>query len=142
MAKYQKKSSSDSSTKVAKGSSNKKATKRANAGGVTKQSKAKKGKAKKAKDPNAPKRPSNAYIHYCKKVRSDVKAANPNLKPTEINQKMGEQWKNLSDEEKAPFEKLVEKDKLRYQQEMANYVPPEPTDDDDAADDDDDDQAE
>ena len=35
-----------------------------------------------------------------------------------------EKWKKLSEEEKQRFKEAAEKDKLRYDNEMANYTPP------------------
>ena len=35
-----------------------------------------------------------------------------------------EKWKTLSEEEKQPYKEAAEKDKIRYENEMANYTPP------------------
>ena len=64
-------------------------------------------KAKKAKDPNAPKRPLNAYMKYAQEVRpalaKEMKEANPACKVTDIAKAIGVMWKALSDEERAEY---------------------------------------
>ena len=37
---------------------------------------------------------------------------------------LGELWKQLTAEEKAPFEKQAAQDKQRYEKEMQSYTPP------------------
>ena len=44
---------------------------------------------------------------------------------------LGEQWKKISDGDKAKFEKKAEEDKKRYQKEMVDYTPPSDDDDSD-----------
>jgi hypothetical protein len=64
-------------------------------------------KAKKAKDPNAPKRPLNAYMKYAQVVRpglaKEMKEANPACKVTDVAKAIGVMWKALSDEERAEY---------------------------------------
>ena len=64
-------------------------------------------KAKKAKDPNAPKRPLNAYMKYAQVVRpalaKEMKEADPKCKVTDIAKAIGVMWKALSDEERAEY---------------------------------------
>jgi hypothetical protein len=45
-------------------------------------------------------------------------AANPELKMTEMSVKMGEGWRSLTEQEKAPFATLAAADKARYTEEM------------------------
>lgn len=47
---------------------------------------------------------------------------------------LGEEWKKLSDEDKAPYEEQAEEDKERYQKEMEDYTPPSDDDDSDSDD--------
>ena len=53
---------------------------------------------------------------------------------------MGQEWKALPESDKAPFIKLADKDKARYEKEMKNYTPPSapPADEDDDEEDEDD----
>lgn len=76
---------------------------------------------KKKKDPNAPKKNLTAYFMFQKEVRPQIVADNPNLKVSEVAKEIGEQWKNLDQDQKSKYEKLAEQDKERYQREMEAY---------------------
>lgn len=82
---------------------------------------AKKKKKKKEKDPNAPKKNVTAYFHFAAEKRPEIKAEDPSLSITEQAKKIGSLWKDLSAEEKVPYEKIAEKDKERYLKEMEEY---------------------
>ena len=64
-------------------------------------------KAKKAKNPDAPKRPLNAYMKYAQEVRpalaKEMKEANPACKVTDVAKAIGVMWKALSDEGRAVY---------------------------------------
>lgn len=79
---------------------------------------------KKLKDPNAPKKPTSAYIYFCNDKRPVVKKQNPDMKVTEIVSKLGKEWKSISKKESAAYHTKAEKDKQRYMKEMESYVPP------------------
>ncbi len=44
---------------------------------------------------------------------------------------LGEEWKKISDDDKAEFEEKAEEDKKRYKKEMQDYTPPSDDDSDD-----------
>lgn len=46
------------------------------------------------------------------------------MKTTEIVRVIAEKWSNMTDEEKAPYVKLAEDDKVRYNREISNYEGP------------------
>ena len=52
-----------------------------------------------------PKRPPGPYMLFCKVKRPKVVAANPEFAFGEVGKKLGEEWKKLSDAEKASYEK-------------------------------------
>lgn len=79
---------------------------------------------KKLKDENAPKKNKNSYMFFCDKKRPQIKAANPDLKVTEIAKLLGQSWKEATSESKAKYEKKAEADKVRYQAEIADYKRP------------------
>ncbi len=91
----------------------------------------KKAKKGKKKDPNAPKKPLTVFMCYSNEVRSKLKADNPELEFGDLAKLVGKKYKELTDEEKAKYEKMAKKDKQRYEQEMSNYTPPSDDDDDD-----------
>ena len=45
----------------------------------------------------------SGYIVYCQEERSNIKARNPELSPTQITSALGSQWKALDDEERAAY---------------------------------------
>ena len=81
-------------------------------------------KKKAKKDPNAPKRGKSSYFFYMDAMRDKVKQDNPEASFSEIGKLLGAGWKKLSSDEKAKYEKMAEKDKQRYQKEMAGYTKP------------------
>ena len=84
---------------------------------------------KKKKDPTAPKRGKSSYIFFCSAKRPEIKEEYPTEPTTGIIKKLGEAWRNLSDEEKVPFVKQAVVDKKRYSRDMESYVPSEDSSD-------------
>jgi len=83
-------------------------------------------------------------MYFCNQNRPNIKESNPEAKFSEIGKLMGQKWKELSPEEKKPYEASALHDKKRYQDELARLGPSaEDSDssDDDDNDDDDDNQA-
>eukprot|EP01120_Amphizonella_sp_Union-15-10_P000522 TRINITY_DN10530_c0_g1_i4.p1 TRINITY_DN10530_c0_g1~~TRINITY_DN10530_c0_g1_i4.p1 ORF type:complete len:349 (-),score=103.86 TRINITY_DN10530_c0_g1_i4:51-1097(-) len=83
----------------------------------------KKRKVKQKKDPNAPKRPLNAYMFYSQEMRPKVLAENPEMAK---NQKgvltvIGKEWKKLTPQQKEPYVKQAEEAKVRYTEAIAVY---------------------
>jgi len=85
---------------------------------ITKKGGKKKKKDKKEKDPNQPKRAKNPFMIYSAEKRSSFKDDNPDAKPTEIVTMLGTAWKELSDDEKEPYQEKAAKEKERYNTEM------------------------
>tara|TARA_B100000989_G_scaffold231731_1_gene178532 strand:- start:382 stop:822 length:441 start_codon:yes stop_codon:yes gene_type:complete len=71
------------------------------------------------KDPNKPKRGKNPFMLYSSAKRAEMKAANPDSKPTEIAKMLGATWADLDDEDKKEYVEAAAKDKERYEKEMA-----------------------
>ena len=79
--------------------------------------KGKKKKAKKEVDPDAPVKPKkakNAFMLFTAANREQVKADNPDIKPTDISKKMGEMWAELEGEDKEEYVEEAEKLKAEY----------------------------
>lgn len=57
-------------------------------------------KPKKEKDPNAPKRPSSAYLHFQNDVRGWYKENNPGVPYSSLVDEMSRKWKELTPTEK------------------------------------------
>lgn len=70
-------------------------------------------------DDNAPERPPSAYVIFSNRMREELKGRN--LSFTEIAKLVGENWQNLSPEEKEPYEQQASTAKERYNNELAEY---------------------
>lgn len=74
-----------------------------------------------ATDPNAPKRGLSAYMFFANEQRDKVRNDNPELKFGDVGKVLGQKWKELSEAQKAPYEKKAAADKKRYEDEKAAY---------------------
>jgi uncharacterized protein (DUF736 family) len=77
---------------------------------------------KRKKDKNAPKRPLSSFMYFSTAKRSEFAQANPQADFKMLGKIIGAAWKELSDADKKPYEKLNAKDKERYESEKANYT--------------------
>lgn len=84
---------------------------------------------KAAKDPNAPKRPKNGFMLFSDDVRATVKdeletaLENPEVKiqQKDVARKLGEMWKELGPDDKAPYEQQAAIAKEEYTRAKAIY---------------------
>ena len=60
----------------------------------------------------------SAYVLFCNYKRSEIRAKNPKLTPTDIMSLLGKMWKETSD--KTEWNVLAEKDKERYKREISS----------------------
>ena len=72
-----------------------------------------------------PKGKMSAYAFFVQACRELHKQSHPdeNVIFSEFSKKCADRWKTMSDKEKLRFNQLAEKDKTRYEVEMASYVP-------------------
>jgi len=70
-------------------------------------------KRKRRKDPNEPKGAPSAYILYANSIREDIKKENPDAQFTDTGRIIGQKWKQLTEEQRKPFNE--ESEKLRVQ---------------------------
>jgi len=82
------------------------------------------------KDKNAPKNPTTAYMYYSKEKRAELQEKHKGIKFGDLSKQISASWKTLSDEDKKPYVKLHEQDKVRHQQAMKNYTKPSESSDD------------
>jgi len=78
-------------------------------------------KRKQMKDPNAPKRPLNAYFMFCNDERASVKAVHSEFTPSEISKELGRRWGEVDAATKQKYESMAQNDKARYEREMSAY---------------------
>ncbi|XP_006648516.1 high mobility group B protein 13-like [Oryza brachyantha] len=74
---------------------------------------------KKDKDPSKPKHPMSAYFVYSQERRAALIAEKKNV--PEIGRITGEEWKGMTEAEKAPYEEAARKQKEEYQKQMEAY---------------------
>ncbi|KAK1286234.1 High mobility group B protein 6 [Acorus calamus] len=73
-------------------------------------------KKKKKKDGSEMKKPSPAYILWCKDQWNEIKKENSSIEFKEMSNILGAKWKNLSTEEKKPYEEKYQAEKEAYLQ--------------------------
>jgi len=73
------------------------------------------------KPPKQPDKPLPAYMRYSRKVWESVKTKNPEMKMWDIGKLIGEQWRNLPEEERQSFNAEYEIEKSEYQEAMKAY---------------------
>ncbi|KAL1282153.1 hypothetical protein QQF64_000956 [Cirrhinus molitorella] len=78
------------------------------------------------KDPNKPRGKTSSYAFFVQTCREEHKKKNPgtSVNFSEFSKKCSERWKTMSSKEKGKFEEMAKTDKVRYDREMKNYVPP------------------
>jgi len=81
-------------------------------------------KGKKKKDPNAPKRPTTAYMLFNSIKRAEIKKENPDASFGDLARLVSAAYKELSEDDKAIWLKKAAEDKTRYEEQMKLYVPP------------------
>uniref|UniRef100_A0A1I7ZYX9 FACT complex subunit SSRP1 n=1 Tax=Steinernema glaseri TaxID=37863 RepID=A0A1I7ZYX9_9BILA len=76
-------------------------------------------KRKKKKDPNAPKKAMTAYFLWLNDNRPNIRKEGDTV--TDTAKRAGTMWKELSAEDRAPYEKQAQEDKRRYEREMKEF---------------------
>jgi hypothetical protein len=69
-----------------------------------------------------PKRGVTAYIYFCKEYRNIIKKEKPHLSAKELTTELSSSWKNISDDDRKPYDNLASIDKTRYENEKNNIV--------------------
>lgn len=78
--------------------------------------------AQKRKDPKAPKRASNAYMIFCREQRTALKEKRPELPFGKLGARLGEIWREMTAEQKKPYELRAANDRDRYKLEASHYT--------------------
>jgi structure-specific recognition protein 1 len=79
------------------------------------------GEPREKKDPNAPKRANSAFMFYAIERHPTLKEENPEWAFSEFGKALGTEWGQMSEREKVPYAKQNEKDRERYDWEMASH---------------------
>jgi hypothetical protein len=70
---------------------------------------------------NRPRQPLGPYLYYFIYARSKIASVHPNKKASELISLLGDQWVQMSTEEKAPFLEINDKDVKRYSRQLAEF---------------------
>mmetsp|Transcript_31496 Transcript_31496/g.53154 ORF Transcript_31496/g.53154 Transcript_31496/m.53154 type:complete len:593 (-) Transcript_31496:185-1963(-) len=97
----------------------KKKSKKSSSGGDDDGKKKKKKRAK--KDPNAPKGALSAFMFFSSADRKRILAGDASLSMVEVSKVVGTHWREMTAEQKAPYEEQARADKQRYAEEMAAF---------------------
>lgn len=73
-------------------------------------------------DKKQPKRKRTAYLFYTSSMRSKVSIQHQGLPPAEITRILANNWKNLTDEERAPFIERAKEDQNRWENEKLDFM--------------------
>ncbi|KAJ0245391.1 FACT complex subunit SSRP1 [Hirschfeldia incana] len=93
---------------------------------ATEEGSSKKKIQKKKKDPNAPKKAMSGFMYFSQMERDNIKKDNPGIGFGEIGKVLGDKWRQMSAEEKEPYEAKAQVDKKRYKDEISDYKNPQP----------------
>ncbi|KAI5652049.1 HMG (high mobility group) box domain-containing protein [Phthorimaea operculella] len=79
------------------------------------------------KDPNAPKKPCNAFFQFCQEQRPVVVAEassemGSELTKQEVTRQLASRWRALTSEEKRVYVAMFERSKEKYAEEMSAYI--------------------
>ncbi|GMR53805.1 hypothetical protein PMAYCL1PPCAC_24000, partial [Pristionchus mayeri] len=79
-------------------------------------------KKKKLEDPNAPRRPRSAYVHFLSAQRAKYGSAKGGVNQREINEMLAAEWRALNDTEREVFIIKSNKEKEEYSKLMEVYM--------------------
>lgn len=79
-------------------------------------------KKKRTRHPTAPKHPMSGFLFYASYMRPSVTEQHPGSTVGPISKIIAEHWRNLTPEERAPWEEKAAEDKKRYAREMEVYL--------------------
>ncbi|XP_047504884.1 HMG1/2-like protein [Pieris napi] len=79
------------------------------------------------RDPNAPKKPCNAFFQFCQEQRPVVLAETTNemgSEPSkqEVTRQLASRWRALTNDEKRIYVAMFERSKEKYAEEMSAYI--------------------
>ncbi|KAK8692847.1 hypothetical protein V6N13_070452 [Hibiscus sabdariffa] len=78
-------------------------------------------KAKKERDPLKPKQPMSAFFLFSNEWRAALLAEDRSKNVTDVAKIAGEEWKNMTEEQRRPYDEMAKKNKEKYMEEMEVY---------------------
>ncbi|GAB0091087.1 hypothetical protein DMENIID0001_058900 [Sergentomyia squamirostris] len=81
------------------------------------------------KDPNAPKKPPNAFLQFCQEQRSTVldeisserQPGEPEPSKQELTRELASRWRSMGNDDKQIYMDMYENSKRKYNQDMMHY---------------------
>lgn len=73
------------------------------------------------KDPDAPKRPMSAFLHFAQKERALLKQQDPSLTFVDISKSLSKKWKSLEESIRKPHLEWELKERAIYNKKVAEY---------------------
>lgn len=73
------------------------------------------------KDVNKPKRPGTAFMLFMQDLRKEMAGKEPEGGVAALAKLGGERWRNMSDDEKRPYQEKQNDEKVRYEANMEEY---------------------
>nr|VDD26410.1 unnamed protein product [Brassica oleracea] len=86
---------------------------------ATEEGSSKKKTQKKKKDPNAPKKAMSGFMYFSQMERDNIKKSNPGIGFGDIGKVLGDKWRQMSAEEKEPYEAKAQVDKSDTRMRLA-----------------------
>jgi len=79
------------------------------------------------KDPNKPRGRTTAYAFFVMDEKEKYQKANPGVKINfgDFSKQCGKKWQVMDENAREPFGEKASEDKIRYDREMADYIPPD-----------------
>ena len=75
-------------------------------------------------DPKAPKKFKTAFMLFAMDERPKIIKDNPDISFTDVGRVLGQRWNNAHPDVRTKYSQMATKDRQRYEEEMASYVPP------------------
>ena len=61
------------------------------------------------------------FLFFSNEKRAQIQTEYPNMKITEVSAKLGEIWRDITDEEKAPYVEKSKSDRDRYKSQQSEF---------------------
>ncbi|GMJ15048.1 3xHigh Mobility Group-box1 [Hibiscus trionum] len=78
-------------------------------------------KTKKERDPLRPKQPMSAFFLFSNERRTALLAEDKSKSVLDVAKIAGEEWKNMTEEQRRPYDEMAKKNKEKYMEEMEVY---------------------
>lgn len=69
----------------------------------------------------APKRAMSPFLFFSNEKRGQIQTENPSMKITEVSVKLGEIWRDMTEEEKEPYMQKSREDRDRYHAQQDEF---------------------